>query len=33
MLQLQGTACAIGYAQGWGLKHGIGRTNPYNAGL
>jgi hypothetical protein len=33
VLQLQRSACTFGYAQGKGLKHGVGRANPYNAGL
>jgi len=33
MLKLDGAYCAVGYAGAKGLKHGIGRTNPYNARL
>lgn len=33
MLQLRRNSHAFGYAQGSALKHGVGRTNPYNAGL
>jgi len=33
MLKLNRVSCAFGYATPKGLKHGIGRTNPYNAGL
>ncbi|PYC21449.1 hypothetical protein DMX02_12315 [Pseudomonas jessenii] len=33
VLKLKSRFYALGYAQCWGLKHGIRRTNPYNAGL
>lgn len=33
MLKLSPGFCVLDYAQSWGLKHGIARTNPYNAGL
>jgi hypothetical protein len=33
MLKLSRGFCVLDYAQSWGLKHGIRRTNPYNAGL
>jgi hypothetical protein len=33
MLKLSRGFCVFDYAQSWGLKHGIRRTNPYNAGL
>jgi len=33
MLQLQRDSHAFGYAPSCALKRGVGRTNPYNAGL
>ncbi len=33
MLKLAHGFCVLDYALPWGLKHGIARTNPYNAGL
>ncbi|EJM58944.1 hypothetical protein PMI29_04401 [Pseudomonas sp. GM49] len=31
MLKLNGMSCAVDYATPKGLKHGVVRTNPYNA--
>ncbi len=33
MLKLTRMHCTFGYAVAEDLKHGIGRTNPYNTGL
>jgi len=33
MLKLSRGFYVLDYAQSWSLKHGIRRTNPYNAGL
>jgi hypothetical protein len=33
MLKLNRGFYVLDYHHCWGLKHGIGRTNPYNAGL